>query len=264
MANYEVIKRLDNYQYIEGCPVFITGGNLIKETESEDMFVNIRLRSLSEKVINAVFIDVNCYSIDNTPLEGVSKHQILDLNIKSGETFADNKLIKCPNNNTRKCQVIIKKVFFSDETKWELSDSDTTESFGLQIRFSNWRSKSLSNILFNEINDMNYPKHKVAYVPNQCGDYWICTCGLINKNDHDCICGFNKDKVFELFNEEYLMELENDYREKLKISEEDRQRQLELAEKREEERRIRQRNDELERLREEDHKNKLKKREARD
>lgn len=248
MANYEVSKRLENYQYIEGCPIFITGGNILKETETNDMFVNIRLRSLSEKNINAVILDVECFDIEDEPLEGITRYQLLDLNIKGGETFADNKLIRCPDQYTRKCNVIIKKVIFADETKWEFSDSDKTMSFGLQNRFSNWRSKSLTPVLFNEMNDMKYPKEKIIYIPNPCGDHWICTCGSINHNDNNCICGLNKEKLFKVFNEDYLREREKAYQEKQKNDELERQHRRELAAQREEEEKQHRREVELKQL----------------
>ena len=38
MAKFDVLKKLDNYQYTEGCPVFITGGNLLKKTDDGQIY----------------------------------------------------------------------------------------------------------------------------------------------------------------------------------------------------------------------------------
>lgn len=43
MATFDTVKKIDNYQYAEGCPVFITGGNLLKKLMTDRYIVSLDL-----------------------------------------------------------------------------------------------------------------------------------------------------------------------------------------------------------------------------
>lgn len=233
MSDFTVIKRLENYQYIEGCPIFITGGNLLKDSETNNIFVQIRFKSISPKCISAVIFDIECFDIENETLEAVTRYQLLDLKVKNGETFGDKELICCTNKFTRKCNVVVKTVIFSDDTLWEFSDEDKTMTFGLQSRVRDMPSKNLIPVLINEMKSINYPADKVIYIPNTFEYHWICTCGAINHFNRECsVCGIDKSKLFEIFNEQYLKDHESVYKQKQQEEEQERVRRHQIEEQR--------------------------------
>lgn len=233
MFDFTVIRRFENYQYIEGCPIFITGGNLLKDSETNNIFVQTRFKSISPKCISAVIFDIVCFDIENETLEGVTRYQLLDLNIKSGETFGDKELICCPNKFTRKCNVVVKSVIFSDDIRWEFSEDDKIIIFGLQCRVKDMPDKGLLPVLMDEFRSLNYPADKVIYIPKTYEYHWICTCGAINHFNRECsVCGMNKSKLFEIFNEQYLKGHESEYQQKHQAEEQERARRHQIEEQR--------------------------------
>lgn len=230
MFDFTVIRRFENYQYIEGCPIFITGGNLLKDRETNNIFVQTRFKSISPKCISAVIFDIVCFDIENETLEGVTRYQLLDLNIKNGETFGDKELICCPNKFTRKCNVVVKSVIFSDDTRWEFSENDKIIVFGLQSRVPD---KKLLPVLIDDFKSLNYPADKVIYIPKTYEYHWICTCGAINHYNRECsVCGMNKSKLFELFDDRHIKAREEEYNSKLELMEKERERRRELDKQR--------------------------------
>lgn len=232
MANYEVRKRLENYQYTEGCPVFITGGNLVQDTDTDKIYVQLRFRSLSEREIYGISISVKCFDMDGDKLESIEKYQYLDLGIKAGETFGDRKMIPCPNEFTRKCQIKVLSVNFTDESRWERTDNAVDYVYGLQTRIEKSNHKNLMGTLYKELRN-NGINANIVYVPKEYDTCWVCTCGLINKkhNEH-CICGAEREKLFSIFDPEviegkYAAALEEEERERKRKQAEETKRRLE-------------------------------------
>lgn len=230
MSDFTVIKRLENYQYIEECPIFITGGNLLKDSETNNIFVQIRFKSISPKCISAVIFDIECFDIENETLEAVTRYQLLDLKVKNGETFGDKELICCPNKFTRKCNVVVKTVIFSDDTRWEFSENDKIIVFGLQSRVPD---KKLLPVLMDDFKSLNYPADKVIYIPKAYEYHWICTCGAINHYNRECsVCGIDKSKLFELFDDRHIKAREEEYNSKQELMEKERVRRHQIEEQR--------------------------------
>ncbi|MCM1059123.1 MAG: hypothetical protein NC452_02390 [Eubacterium sp.] len=217
MSRYDVLSRLDNYQYIYGCPVFITGGNILKDTKTNEIYINLKFRSIANQNIKAVIISVDCYDIENEKLSSINKYIYQDFNIRQGEFFGESNRILCPDENTRNCEIKIKKVMFFSENKedmWKNTDDAKMTSLGLQTRLSDWSMTNLKKVLYDELNNIGYSKDNAVYVPNKFDNCWVCTCGMINFNTTSCPCGMRSDNLFKIFNEQYLEEQLSAFEEK--------------------------------------------------
>lgn len=236
MSKYEVLSRLDNYQYIYNCPVFITGGNILKDTITNEIYINLKFRSISAKNIKAVIISVECYDIEKDKLEPVNKFIYQDFNISQGDFFGENETILCPDCNTRICEIKIKKVIFFNDERWENSEECQLSSLGLQTRISDWPMTNLKKILYDELKQINYSKNNAIYLPSKFNDGWICTCGMVNFDTPSCLCGMRSVNLFKIFNEKYLEEQLSAFEEKVrKKSEEDAKRRKAFREQEEKE-----------------------------
>lgn len=257
MSKYEILSRLGNYQYIYACPVFITGGNILKDTETNEIYINLKFRSITNKNIKAVIISVDCYDIENEKLSSVNKYIYQDFNICQGEFFGESNRILCPDANTRNCEIKIKKVIFFSEDKedmWENSDDFHTVSLGLQKRISDWSMTNLKKVLYDELEQINYSKNNAIYLPSKFDGGWICTCGMINFDTPSCSCGMRSVNLFKIFNEKYLEEQLSAFEEKSrKKAEEENERRRAIREQQEREFEEKRKVDEIRRkLQEED------------
>ena len=239
MSKYEILERFNGYQYTEGCPVFITGGNLLKDNETKDIYVQLKFKSLSEKVIRAVSIRVDCMDIDDEVREGIKKYSYLDMKLKLGEFFGNDSLVPCPDNGTRNCTIKIISVNFEDGSRWTRTDDAADYEFGTQQRTENWEHSKMLNTLKGVLRS-NGVNTDVRYVPAMYDKHWICTCGCINSNsDSSCICGAVREKVFSAFDIQELKE-KYDYEmkeERRKRAEDQRRKDEEEAKRKAEEER---------------------------
>lgn len=239
MKRYDILNRLDNYQYIYGCPVFITGGNILKDTTTNEIYINLKFRSRSNKNIKAVIISVDCYDIEKEKLSSVNKYIYQDFNICCGEFFGEQERILCPDSNTRSCEIKIKKVIYqsaNNEDFWENTDDFQTQSLGLQTRISDWSITNLKKVLYDELEQINYSKNNAIYLPSKFDDGWVCTCGMINFDTPSCSCGMRSVNLFKIFNENYLEEQLSAFEEKnRKKAEEENERRRSMQRRQERE-----------------------------
>lgn len=236
MATFDIVKKIDNYQYAEGCPVFITGGNLLKKADDGQVYCQFRLRSLSPKAISAVIITINCFDIEGAQIEGVKRYQFLDLRLKVGDTIETKPPVQCPDNYTRRCNIVINTVVFDDDTKWLRSDEIEEYVFGLQEKIADSAKRAY---LCEEMKKKGISADdKIGYIPAQYENYWICFCGLINPNSSDkCICGIDHEVLNDFFQKDNMDRLNEQYNEWSKRCELERKRRLKLEREHEEEKR---------------------------
>ncbi|MBS6591982.1 MAG: hypothetical protein KH324_10870 [Ruminococcus sp.] len=246
MAKFDVLKKLDNYQYTEGCPVFITGGNLLKKTDDGQIYCQFRLRSLSPKVISAVIITINCFDIEGTQIEGVERYQFLDLKFKVGDTIETKSPVHCPDSYTRRCKIIINTVVFDDDTKWLRSDENEEYVFGLQEKIADYAKRAY---FCEEMKKKGISADdKCGYIPAQYENHWICFCGLINPNSLEkCVCGIDHEALNDFFQKDNVDKINAQYNEQSKRRELEHKRRLNLEKEHEEEKRRQQVMQEMER-----------------
>ena len=220
-------------------PVIIQSAHLYCSSDREKYYLRCKFKSLSDKVISALMVDVYCFDVWGNELPTIRDAQVLDLSPKRDEVFGYTRKIPIADANTRTVKVKLKRIRFADGTIEECSGEETKlpEIVSLSEHFN---SLELTQ-------QYNYEtSKKSSLVPMQIGEFWMCSCGKINANsEKECAnCGCDKETVFNALDEDFLAERYSAYIENKRIEEE------KLKQERERKRLIeQQRQEELERQR---------------
>ena len=233
---------LSEFEFMEvkgSHPVIIQSAHLYCSADREKYYLRCKFKSLSDRVISALMVDIYCFDVWGNELPTNRDAQVLDLSPKRDEVFGYSRKIPIADANTRTVNVKLKRIRFSDGTIEECSGEETKLP-PVVLLSEHFRSLELTQ-------QYNYEtSKKSSIVPMQIGEFWMCSCGKINANaENNCInCGCTKQIVFNALDENFLAERYSAYIENKRIEEE------KLAQERERKRLIeQQRQEELERQR---------------
>lgn len=196
-------------------PVVIQSAHLYCSADREKYYLRCKFKSLSDKVITALMVDVFCFDVWGNELPTIRDAQVLDLSPKRDEVFGYSRKIPIVDVNTRTVNVKLKRIRYADGTIEECLGEETKlpEVVPLSEYFN---SPEL-------IKQYNYEtSDKSSFVPMQIGKFWMCSCGKINANtEHNCIsCGTDKKIAFDALDKYFLAERYDAYIENKRIEEE--------------------------------------------
>lgn len=101
---------------LDGCPVVISAGVLLKDNVTRKKLVQLKLRNLSPQEIKAVQVKINAYDATGTALDGVVTFSYLDLSVPLDGDFGSQTPIWLPDATTRSFTVDILSVTLADGT----------------------------------------------------------------------------------------------------------------------------------------------------
>ena len=228
---YTELYRLPSRYCLEGCPLYIEAGTLLKDTETDRVLVQLKICNLSINKVTSCKVTINSFEPNGNFLESVN-HQYLDLNVAMGGYFGAQEAIFLSINNARRYDVCITEAVFdngevwsSDETKW--NELDTPQ------KISDYYSDQ-------ELTEQFYIEagRQAIYVPRTIYGLYQCSCGTLNENTAQR-CRFCK-KEYDFYNQllsiDYLKNRVSERKEQeLKREEEKRIREEEERRKKEEE-----------------------------
>lgn len=220
-------------------PVIIQSAHLYCSSDREKYYLRCKFKSLSDKVISALMVDVYCFDVWGNELPTIRDAQVLDLSPKRDEVFGYSRKIPIADANTRTVNVKLKRIRFADGTIEECLGEETKLPEEISL------SEHFNSLELTQQYDYETSK-KSSLVPMQIGEFWMCSCGKINANsEKECAnCGCDKETVFNALDEDFLAERYSAYIENKRIEEE------KLKQERERKRLIeQQRQEELERQR---------------
>ena len=232
-SRYQELYRLPNKLYVENSPVLIEAGALQKDTVSDKVLAQIKIRNLSTKDIIACKVAIKAYETNGNEVEGVSEFSYLDINISKGKEFGTKTPIYLPNNATRKFSVVVKEVVFEDNSIWTSNLIEWTQIVA---------QKKITE-LFNNLEDIKQYQIEVGenceFYPEKREGLFFCTCGATNLDTAaQCYhCGKKYDLLISCLNEELLTRKRNERLEKEKLEKEEANRLAEIEQKRKEEKR---------------------------
>ena len=119
---FQELFRIPSKSYIEGSPLIIEAGVLQKDTATNSVLVQIKLRNIVQNNIISCKVSIKAFEINGTEIEGISSYAYLDINIGFGEEFGSRTPVYLPNTNTRRIEISISEVVFSDGSIWENSN----------------------------------------------------------------------------------------------------------------------------------------------
>lgn len=107
----------------DGCPVLISAGALLKDNNTGNLLVQLKLRNISEQVIKSVKIKVNAYDTAGSSLRGVEDFSYLDLAVERDGEFGSKTPIVLPDKTTRSISVEILSVVCGNGQIYQSSNS---------------------------------------------------------------------------------------------------------------------------------------------
>lgn len=196
---FERLYKLPEKLYIDGAPIIILAGALLKDTATGSVVAQIKFHSISEKSIKAIKVSLCAYDVSGSEIEGVKDYQYLDLSVRNGEEFGSNKAIVLPSPVTRSFSILDIIVVFSDDNQWKCEDATQLKELPTP--------KYLRTQLHNSELEKQYKistTQLATYVPSEIASIWSCTCGEWNVASKCTRCGSVKKTVFSALNVDAL------------------------------------------------------------
>lgn len=113
---------------LEDCPIVISAGALLKDTATEKMLAQLKLRNLSPRKVTAVQVKINTYNASGVELSGVDTFSYVGLDIPMDKEFGTQTPIYLPDATTCSFTVNILSVTFADGSIYRPADSETVQS----------------------------------------------------------------------------------------------------------------------------------------
>lgn len=184
--------------YTTGAPLVIAAGALLKDSQTGSVLAQLKLRSLSDISISAVQLQVVGYDMAKAEVCR-EEHQYLDLNVRRDEMFGAKEAIPLPVRSVRSFSVHVLAVFFSDGSRYTGTDAPWLP---LPVQ------QDLNARLFDAELIRQYQletSDRSRFVPQTCGDLWMCTCGEFNRSGEACFrCSLTLEEARRLLDVDLL------------------------------------------------------------
>lgn len=218
MERFTSLSKETTALYLPGSPVMISAQALLKDNTNDNVFAQIKFKSLSDKPICALKVSVNAWDVTGKSMQGVDEFQYLDLTAKPDDDFGSKTLIPLPDKNSRGFKAAVLEAAFADKTVWTAAPGAVWEPLTEQEHLVS-RLKSI------ELVDEYALKTcaQAQFVPVRFGDIWRCTCGSVNTSRRES-CGACGQRYDDLIRALDAGALEASYKER-------REREAELEER---------------------------------
>lgn len=207
MAELIEINVIKKNLYKENSPVILSWGKLMKEqvessTEvtsevtsevGDNFFINLSFKSVSDKVISSVLVDIHLFDRANNEIEVIREYQYFNLEVNRGEDFGDDVDVSVYSEKGVNFSVAIRNVVFSDESIWEgsaswLFETVTDETTLLEVLEDEETAQQYARDFLEKVSEKD--DVEVKYTPFEYKNLWFCSCGEYNHHGEKCIsCG---------------------------------------------------------------------------
>lgn len=160
-------------QYLEGAPVVIAAGALLKDRQTGGILAQLKFRNIRPVSIKALAAKVFPGDLSGKPLGGAAEHLYLDLSIRRGEEFGQKQAIPLPDAATRTFSVRVTEVVFEDLSTWTAPD----------IPWEPLPEKVLAKtVIRHELMEQYLSEYglRAEYLPWRARDVRLCPCGALN------------------------------------------------------------------------------------
>ena len=176
---YSRIYSLPENLYAQGAPVVVSAGALLKDNETNWLLGQLKLRSISNKPIKLVKVELTCFDAMGREVSPAIVFDYLDLNVFRGSEFGSQTPIRMSNAAIRGYTVKVVEVGFADNTiwydnggAWEHIPPQTPISYSLNDEMAVNGYKSLFG-------------NGASWILSDHKDIWCCSCGAINHQDEE-------------------------------------------------------------------------------
>ena len=171
---YSRIFSLPENLYVQGAPVLIKAGALLKDNESGQLIGQLKLLNISNKIVKLAKAEITCLDALGRELGEAIVSEYLDLSAKRGMDFGSKQPIKVANAATRSFSVRIVEVGFADNTVWA-DPSSEWKPIPKQIPISSVLKSGEAVQGYGATFGENAEMAVSVY-----DDLWCCACGEIN------------------------------------------------------------------------------------
>ena len=115
---YSRLFTLPENLYTEGSPVIIAAGALLKDNQTGKVLAQLKLRSITEKDIQAVEVRLNLFDTAGSPIGEPVMFDYLDLRAIRDTDFGQKTPVMVPESKARSYTAAVTEVVFSDKSTW--------------------------------------------------------------------------------------------------------------------------------------------------
>ena len=181
---YSRLFTLPENLYTEGSPVIIAAGALLKDNQTGKVLAQLKLRSITEKDIQAVKVRLNLFDTAGSPIGEPVMFDYLDLHALRDAEFGQKTPVMLPESKARSYTAAVTEVVFSDKSTWTADGAE-------------WEPLPRQKTLEGVFQDSDLVKqYKIAvgsnfsYYPTEEKGLWFCACGAVNRVGKPChVCG---------------------------------------------------------------------------
>ena len=117
-SKYTILSRGEQPCCIPGCPVMIERSQLLLDTVTNQVLLQLKMKNISGEGIFAVTVDIQCQASGGEQLPGVQAFPYMALAAEPGMDFGGRTAIPLPDNAARAAQVCIAQVVCENGTIW--------------------------------------------------------------------------------------------------------------------------------------------------
>lgn len=178
--------------YAEGSPLIVSAGNLLKDNQTGQVLVQLKIKNISPKTVKAATVAIRALDTMGRPIEGDAAKEYLDLSVRQGEEFGQKAAIPLPNPSTRGVTVAVQEVVFADNSAYEGTDAP-------------WEPLPAATPLTRTLEDLELVKqYELTFggpcqvTPQEHKNLWQCACGAWNREGTCYACRKGKSALFSL------------------------------------------------------------------
>lgn len=186
----EYIGKLQN-----GSGVLIEKVELFKENDTGKVWAKVGFRSLNIRPVKAMMINIRAFDTWGNETTGISDYQLLDLRTSMNSVFGQDNKIYLPDDNTRRIDVAITKVYYEDGKRIDV-DEEFVEVPKAILLEDYCKDSEIAEQYRKETSK------KSIYVPQENEKIWCCSCGTVNPLTYSkCrLCNIDKKQIFDTLN----------------------------------------------------------------
>ena len=180
---YSKLFSLPETLYMEGSPVIIAAGALLKDNQTGRVIAQLKLRNISSKTIKAATVSLSLMNTAGNPLGESVRYEYLDLSSTRDTDFGSKSAISLPDASTRSFGVAVAEVIFTDNSVWNANDAT-------------WETLKSPETLTSRLDSEMVKQFRIEYGSGaknfflEQKDLWHCVCGAVNRREekacHSC------------------------------------------------------------------------------
>lgn len=187
---YTRLHTLPENLYMDGAPILITAGALLKDNKTGRVLAQLKLRNLNQLPLVACKVSIRAFDPSGEELPGVESYSYLDITVSRGEDFGSKEPVYLPDSTTRNISIAVIQAVFEDGNVWRHPAEEWKPLPQNRLRITD--ADRFSDVELQKQYALEVGGN-CEYVPVVNGSLFLCTCGAINlSTDEVCsVCGRN-------------------------------------------------------------------------